>query len=149
MRSQPRNALRSCSTKEPRDRDTRSTAAVPPLELLQAGVSRSQLDNPRYVRAAPVLEEPGHFDATFFGYSPIEARTMDPQHRLLLEVAWEALEHAGIAPERLRGSSSGVFVGLTATDYAHVLAAAGPEGLDGYFVSGNSPNAAAGRISAL
>src|SRR5262245_37492264 len=67
-------------------------------ELLQSSVSRSQRSNPRYVKAAPMLEEPGYFDAAFFGFSPIEARTMDPQQRLLLELAHEALEHAACDP---------------------------------------------------
>ena len=58
-------------------------------ELLRAGVPASQLADPAYVRAAPVLDEPGHFDAEFFGYSPAEAQAIDPQHRVLLELAHE------------------------------------------------------------
>ena len=75
---------------------------------------------------------------------------MDPQQRLLLEVTWEALEHAGMAPDRLAGSRTGVFVGMTSTDYARVqLEAAGLAGLDAYFTSGTAYSIASGRLSYL
>ncbi|HXD44446.1 MAG TPA: SDR family NAD(P)-dependent oxidoreductase [Pseudolabrys sp.] len=67
-------------------------------ELLAAGVPASLIANPNYVKAAPVLREAGMFDASFFGLSPKEAALMDPQHRLFLEVAWEAIENAGYDP---------------------------------------------------
>ena len=79
-------------------------------ELREAGVDPALLHDPAYVRAAPVLADVDRFDAAFFEYSPKEARLMDPQHRLLLEVAWEAFEDAGYRP----GASEapvGVFVG--------------------------------------
>ena len=79
-------------------------------EILESGVPASYLSNPSYVKAAPILEEPGHFDAAFFGFSPMEAKTMDPQHRILLELAHEALEHAGYDPDRYQGRI-GVFTG--------------------------------------
>src|SRR5688572_13360076 len=85
-------------------------------QLLEAGVPAQQLADPAYVKAAPVLEEPGRFDAGFFGYSPVEARTMDPQHRLLLELAHEALEHAGCDPDRYPGRI-GVFTGSALNTY--------------------------------
>jgi amino acid adenylation domain-containing protein len=63
--------------------------------LREAGVSAAQLDEPRYVRRKGVLDDVARFDAPFFGYPPREALLMDPQHRLFLEVGWQALEHAG------------------------------------------------------
>jgi polyketide synthase 12/myxalamid-type polyketide synthase MxaB len=59
------------------------------------------------------------FDAALFGISPREAMSLDPQYRLLLETSREAMENAGIAPDGLAGSSTGVFVGITTNDYWH------------------------------
>ncbi|MCE9667447.1 SDR family NAD(P)-dependent oxidoreductase [Myxococcus stipitatus] len=80
------------------------------------GVEPGWLAQPHFVRAAPVLERPGRFDAAFFGYAPREAELMDPQHRVFLECAWKALEHAGYAPGRLPGST-GVFAGSSLSSY--------------------------------
>jgi len=85
-------------------------------EIVESGVPPSWLDNPSYVKAAPLLEQPGHFDAAFFGFSPMEAKTMDPQHRLVLELAHEALEHAGYDPDRYPGRV-GVFTGAALNTY--------------------------------
>ncbi|HZP49265.1 MAG TPA: type I polyketide synthase, partial [Vicinamibacterales bacterium] len=87
------------------------------------------------------------FDPAFFGISPREALSMDPQQRLVLEVCWETLEDAGCDPSALRGSETGVFVGVTALDYWNHLRAADPTHLDVYIATGNSHNAAAGRVS--
>ncbi len=98
-------------------------------------------------RPGGYLAEIAGFDPTFFGIAPREAVFMDPQHRLLLEVAWEALEDALIPPDRLSGTAAGVFIGMCNYDYAQLAAAA--EGADGYAGTGGVPSIAAGRISYL
>ncbi|MEV0775473.1 type I polyketide synthase [Streptomyces sp. NPDC050428] len=70
-----------------------------------------------YVRRGGFLYDAAEFDAAFFGISPLEAGRMDPQQRILLEASWEAVERAGLAPEVLRSSSTGVFAGLMYHDY--------------------------------
>ncbi|MBI1390264.1 MAG: SDR family NAD(P)-dependent oxidoreductase [bacterium] len=89
------------------------------------------------------------FDAEFFGVTPREARGMDPQHRLLLEVCWEALENAAVSPDRLEGSTAGVFMGLSSADYAQLILQRGRGALDAYFATGNTHSMAVGRISYL
>ncbi|BBX16453.1 polyketide synthase [Mycolicibacterium duvalii] len=92
--------------------------------------------------------QPDEFDAEFFAISHREAAGMDPQQRLLLEVAWEALENAGINPRGLRGSATGVFVGMTTSDYyASFIGKLRPEEIDPYIPFGSAPNFAAGRLS--
>jgi len=88
------------------------------------------------------------FDPTFFGISPREALSIDPQQRLLLEVAWHALEQAGIAPDRLTGSLTGVYVGLSTHDYAEILGdRASADWIDAHASLGNSAAVAAGRLA--
>jgi len=101
-----------------------------------------------YARRGGFLSDVDQFAAAFFGIAPREAVAMDPQHRLLLEVAWEALEHAGRVPDRRLPGRTGVFVGITTNDYLKRQAANGKPGdIDAYYISGNHLNAAAGRIS--
>jgi acyl transferase domain-containing protein len=78
-------------------------------EMLDSWVSHDILANPAYMKAAPLLDGFNEFDASFFSYSSREAQFMDPQHRLLLEIAWEAFEDAGYSPESHEGvqTSSG------------------------------------------
>ena len=85
-------------------------------ELLRSGVPAACLSDPNYVKAAPILEDPGQFDADFFGFLPSEARTIDPQHRILLELAHEAIEDAGYDPNRYPGRI-GVFTGAAFNTY--------------------------------
>jgi acyl transferase domain-containing protein len=103
-----------------------------------------------YTRHGGFLEGIDRFDARFFGIAPREASRMDPQQRMLLEVTWEALEHAGIAVDRLSGSSTGVFVGLCNNDYSylHMLSEAGSRP-DTYSATGSALSIASGRISYL
>ncbi|MEN8512464.1 amino acid adenylation domain-containing protein [Burkholderia sp. RS02] len=94
------------------------------------------------------LDDVDQFDPAFFRITPREAAAMDPQQRLLLEVSHEALEHAGIPVDSLKGSRTGVFIGITTNDYANLqLRNGGGSGIDGYFFTGNPLNTAAGRIS--
>ena len=88
------------------------------------------------------------FDPDFFAIAPREAATIDPQQRLLLETTWEALEHAGAAPEGLYGSLTGVFLGICNVDYTRLLCAGQVE-LQAHLGTGNSPSVAAGRLSYL
>jgi len=85
-------------------------------ELLAAGVPQSLLRDPNYVKARGVLGDPGLFDAGFFNITPREAELMDPQHRLFLECAWEALEDSGYAGDR-RPAATGVFAGAYENTY--------------------------------
>ncbi|WP_437344859.1 SDR family NAD(P)-dependent oxidoreductase [Streptomyces tubercidicus] len=99
-----------------------------------------------YVREGGFLDGVGEFDAGFFGISPREATAMDPQQRLLLEASWETFERAGIDGLSLRGSRTGVFVGVNYQDYASQLRVA-PEVAEGYGVTGASASVLSGRIA--
>jgi myxalamid-type polyketide synthase MxaE and MxaD len=94
------------------------------------------------------LGQVDRFDANFFGISPREALRMDPQQRLLLEVTWEALQDAGQVPERLAGTQTGVFIGISTNDYGR-LQWDDLERIDAYAGTGNALSIAANRISYL
>src|SRR6478735_4535107 len=94
------------------------------------------------------LSDVAGFDADFFGISPREAEAMDPQQRVMLEVAWEALEHAGIAPDRIAGTRAGVMMGVYYTEYQGI-SAANPDRIDAYSATGNAHAVAVGRIAYL
>ncbi len=103
-----------------------------------------------YTTRGGFLADIAGFDAEFFGISPVEAKRMDPQQRLLLEVTWAALEDAGIAPDRLRGSRSGVFVGMMGSqEYGRLQTDHESDSCldDPYFGYGTAPSVAAGRLS--
>ncbi|MDT0510283.1 MULTISPECIES: type I polyketide synthase [unclassified Halomonas] len=86
------------------------------------------------------------FDAEFFGISPREATSMDPQQRMLLELAWEAMESAGVVPSTLRGSQCGVFVGIASMDYAYRIAD-DMAAIDASTATGNTSSIASNRLS--
>ncbi|MER6989181.1 type I polyketide synthase [Saccharopolyspora hirsuta] len=96
---------------------------------------------------AGVLADADRFDAEFFGISPREAAAMDPQQRVLLELAWAAAENARLRPEALRDSRTGVFVGAMADDFAVLAARRGPDAVTRHSLTGVSRGLLANRIS--
>ena len=93
------------------------------------------------------LEDIEPFDAKLFRLTPAEAEAMDPQQRFLLTTVWEALEDAGLPLDQLTGSRTGVFVGLSNTDYDQIHRTHGAAGIGQYGYTGGSPAVAAGRIA--
>src|SRR5215831_1791093 len=99
-----------------------------------------------YTWAAGLINAVDLFEPAFFGVSPREAAQMDPQQRILLELVWHALEDARIPPSKMSGSSVGVYIGASATDYSD-LRLGDPAGADSYFMTGSTLSILANRIS--
>ncbi len=93
------------------------------------------------------VPDAGAFDAAFFGVSPREARAMDPQQRMLLEVAWEAIERARLDAQALRGRPVGVFAGVCPSEYGPRQYEGGPDA--GYLLTGCAPSVVSGRVAYL
>ncbi len=100
-----------------------------------------------YTRFGGFLDGIDGFDPEFFGISPREALWIEPQQRLMLETAWEGLERAGYSPATLRGSRTGIFAGVAANEYAHLLSSESVDKIEPYFITGNALNAISGRVA--
>jgi len=100
-----------------------------------------------YTRFGGFLDGVDGFDPEFFGISPREAVWIEPQQRLMLETSWEGLERAGYSPGALRGSRTGVFAGVAANEYAHLLSSESVDKIEPYFITGNALNAISGRVA--
>ncbi len=122
-------------------------------ELKAAGLSQDLIDNPNYVKAGMFLKGVENFDAGFFGFSPLDAKIMDPQHRHFLECSWEAFENAGYNPENIAGAV-GVFAGSGQNGYLPYNVQTNPELEEevGFFLlrhTGNDKDFLATRASYL
>ena len=101
-----------------------------------------------YSRWGSFLDNVSHFDGELFGVTPREAMSLDPQQRILLEVTWEALERAGMAPSSVMGSQTAVYIGVTTHDYMYLVAEAnGANNGNAYTASGTAHSMAAGRLA--
>ncbi|HVQ03123.1 MAG TPA: type I polyketide synthase, partial [Burkholderiaceae bacterium] len=128
-----------------------SLAALSDAELDAAGVPVALRTHPHYVRRGTFVEQAEFFDASFFGYSPREAQVMDPQQRVFLECAWQALEHAGYAPGGELGDAVGVYAGASMNSYVYSHLLRNPalaEAVGGYQIMlGNDKDFLCTRVS--
>lgn len=108
---------------------------------------RPGVDGKMYTRWGGFIDGVDQFDAAFFGITPREATSLDPQQRILLEVTHEALDHAGIPSTAIHGSRTGVWAGVSSNDYLQLLLRDGSESDAGYTLTGVVPNLAAGRVA--
>ena len=128
------------------ERDTLSEIPVDRFNLSELYDPDPNARGKTYVREASLLEDVASFDAAFFGISPREAEPVDPQHRLLLEAGWAALEDAGLCPDKLKGTETGVFVGMGPNEYgAHRQRDLNDA--DAYDVTGGHMSFGAGRLA--
>ncbi|HVT99350.1 MAG TPA: beta-ketoacyl synthase N-terminal-like domain-containing protein, partial [Acidobacteriaceae bacterium] len=126
---------------------TRQCAVGDAVEA-RLGLSFERDHLPPQARWAALLDRVDLFDPRHFGIAPREAGAMDPQQRLLLEVTWEALENAGIDPNSLYQTQTGVYVGIASHDYAQLAVRhQRPDQIDQYFAAGSGASVASGRIS--
>lgn len=124
-----------------------AVSAVPHARFPGAAFEHGVHAEARALRFGGYLRDVAQFDADLFGLSRREAEVLDPQQRLLLEVGWHALEDAGIAPDSLRGSRTGTFIGLMNNDYLVRLMGSGVDALDVYAATGNGHCFPAGRLA--
>ncbi len=122
--------------------------AIEPIPSWRWDISHYDDELKNRIKQAGVLEDIDQFDAAFFNISPKEARQMDPQHRLLLEIAWEALENAAIPAQSLNKEKVGVYIGSSSTDYRSLIVEHNDDAdIDPYFVLDNASSVMAGRIA--
>ena len=120
-----------------------------PAQRLEAGTFVAAPGSSPQTRIGGFLRQVDQFDAHFFSISAVEAERIDPQQRLVLEVAWEALEDAAIAPSSLAGSLTGVYVGISAHDYEQHQTAAPDATSNLYAATGSASSVAPNRLSYL
>lgn len=130
-------------------RDSVDAISVFPKNRCDLRTYNIHADYEKFLACGGFLTDVASFDAAFFGISPREAMTLDPQQRLVLEVSWEALESAAIAPDTLSNSATGVFLGICSNDYRQLIQKQGfaEEKHPLHKITGNSGSIAAGRLS--
>ncbi|MFZ5988511.1 MAG: SDR family NAD(P)-dependent oxidoreductase [Bacillota bacterium] len=122
-----------------------AVTGIPEDRRLNSNESLSSVEWPQW---GGFIDHVDKFDPLFFGISPREAENMDPQQRILLEVCWEAFEHAGINPGDLKGTCTGVFIGISNSEYLGMQKKS-PDLLNAYYGTGNAFSINANRISYL